>query len=354
MSEPPEDVDDGGPGNTSDDGDAPGHPVARTPYRPTRTQWSVAGAIAAFGVGYVLYHVLKGAGLGQSAALYVGIPLVLAVVITLSSPARRPAGIALKVTTILLLLSIPVLGEGACCVLMAAPIFYLFVYLGGRATVHARDARGRGPAVFVAPVLLALLAREGTTPVLTVPGDAMSAATRVVDIPAAGMSAALAAPLRFADTRPRGVLAIGFPQPLSDSGGLTLGGHRTIGFDGAHHRSGPVAQHHWGEHGSALELEVSARTASSVTFTPVADSTPLASWLRWREMRVSWRAVDATRTEVRWELHYTRLLSPAWYFGPIERVVTSRAADHLIRAVDDHAPAVRATDRTHVDHHRHR
>lgn len=97
---------------------------------------------------------------------------------------------------------------------------------------------------------------------------------------------------------------------------------------------------------------VDERTRTSVTFRRVADTSPLATWLRWDEMRVRWRAVDATHTEVRWELGYTRLLSPSWYFGPIERLVTWRAADYLIRTIELEdvsvtPPAAGATD-THA------
>ncbi|MFW0795391.1 hypothetical protein AAFP30_16390 [Gordonia sp. CPCC 205515] len=329
MVEPPEGSDEQQP---SDADSADAEPSR---YRPTSAQWTVAGAIVAFGVGFGLYHFLKDSGLGQSAALYVGIPIVLAVILTLSSPARKPAGMALKVTTILLLLSIPVLGEGACCVLLAAPIFYLFVYVGVTVVARARERRQPGPAAFVLPALLVLMALEGTASWLTVPGDATVSASRVVDLPADRVGAALAAPLRFDSVAPGGVLAIGFPAPVADSGGgLEVGAQRVIRFSGAHHRHGPMAQHHWGTVGSALTLAVSARTPTSVTFTPVGDTTPIATWLRWRQIRVSWEAADAGHTRVRWELGYTRLLSPAWYFDPIERVVTSRAADYLIRTVD--------------------
>lgn len=302
-------------------------------YRPSSAQWAVAGVIIAFGVGFMMYRILKGSGLGQSAALYVGIPLVLAIILALSSPARKPAGMAMKVTTILLLLSIPVLGEGACCVLIAAPIFYLFVYVGVTAVARHRERR-RGVAAFVVPAILVLMALEGTTPALTVPGDATVSATRVLGLPADRMATALAAPMRFGEVKPGGLLAVGFPAPVTDTGGVAVGTRRVIHFSGAHHRHGPMAQHHWGTAASALTLAVSARSSTSVTFIPVADTTPIATWLRWRKIRVSWAAVDAGHTRVRWDLGYTRLLSPAWYFDPIERVVTGRAADYLIRTMD--------------------
>ncbi|GAB18439.1 hypothetical protein GOEFS_054_00530 [Gordonia effusa NBRC 100432] len=307
-----------------------------SPYRPSNQQWVLVGFIIAFGAGFLLYHVLKDNGLGQSAALYVGIPVVIAVVVTLTAPAKRPVGTAMKVTTILLLLSVPVLGEGACCVLLAAPLFYLFAFLAVEVVTACRRGRGKplGPSAFVMPVLLGLLILEGTTPALTPPADSASTATRIIDLPASKVAAALSLPMNFDGIPRTGVLAIGFPTPRHDSGGLDLGTVRVIDFDGAHHRNGPVAQHHWGTDQSALSLRIAHRTADSVTFMLASDTSPLASWLRWNQINVSWKPIDQGRSEIRWQVHYTRLLSPSWYFGPIERLVTWRAADYLIRSIN--------------------
>jgi len=308
--------------------------VESGPYRPTGRQWLVVGFLLAFGVGFLLYHWLKDDGLNQSAALYVGIPVVLAIILALTAPPKRATGVAMKVTTILLLLSIPVLGEGACCVLLAAPIFYFFVYVVAWAIDNGRRGRGTPGFAFAVPAVLALMALEGTTPALAFDGAAVSTATRVVDLPADQVASALARPMRFHDVARTGILAIGFPTPLDDDGGLDPGAVRAIAFDGAHHRGGPTAQHHWGTGHSALVLKVIRRTGDSVVFVPVSDSSPISSWLRWDRIEVDWHPVDAARSQISWRLHYTRLLSPSWYFGPIERVVTARTADYLIRAID--------------------
>lgn len=71
----------------------------------------------------------------------------------------------MRVTTLLLLLSVPVLGEGAICVLLAAPLFYFFVFTGAKSVEAWREGdRPPGAGLFVAPVLLGMLALEGTTP----------------------------------------------------------------------------------------------------------------------------------------------------------------------------------------------
>ncbi len=302
-------------------------------YRPSAQQWLLAGIIAAVGIGFTLYHGLKDVGWGQTAALYLGIPLVIAVVLTLSAPAKTATGTAMKVTTVLLLASVPILGEGVCCVLFAAPLFYLFVYLGVIAVTRMRKPKEeRGIAAIALPMVLVVMALEGTSGWLTVPGSATASETRTIDLPVSQVASALGRPLTFGT--PTGVLAVGFPRPHADTGGLSVGAVRTIMFDGAHHRPVGMVAHHWGEQMSALVLRVTQRTPTSVHFTPDSDNTPLSTWLRWDGIDVSWRAVDATHSEVTWRLNYTRLLSPAWYFGPVERVVTGRAADYLIGSID--------------------
>ena len=338
--------------DSASENSASGNSAPGEKYRPSSSQWILVGAIIAFGVGFVLYRWFKHDGdLGQSSALYVGIPLVLAIILALSAPPKRAAGTALKVTTLLLLLSVPVLGEGAICVLLAAPIFYFFVFLGAKSVEMWRERdRGTPPGarLFLAPALLAMFALEGTTPALSVPGDAASSsAVRVIDLPAGEVSAALAKPMTFDPVNLTGILRLGFPDPRSDSGGLDIGDVRTIEFDGAGHRHGPTAQHHWGTGAKELKLKVTGRTDRSVTFVPVSDTTPLSSWLRWDRIDVTWAPVDADRTELRWSFDYTRLLSPSWYFGPIERFVTGRAADYLIRSVDTGPAPIESTVHTH-------
>lgn len=305
-------------------------------YRPTRAQWSLAGLILAFVVGVVLFRVLKGVGLGQTAAFYIGIPSVLALILTLSAPSGRAMGMTLKAVTILLLLAMPVAGEGFICVIIAAPLFYAVAIVVVLIVRALRNSARRGPArVWVLPAVVVMLTMEGVVPALTMPGDSTVSATRVVAATPEQVAEALARPLQFTDVAPSGVLALGFPRPMMDHGStLQVGDRRTVMFEGGHHRPAFVAAHHWGEAPSTLEFEVAAKAPDSVRFRAVSDSTPLATWLTWHSADVSWRAVDADHTEITWSLSYTRRLAPAWYFGPIEAVVTQRAAAYLLDAID--------------------
>lgn len=308
----------------------------RRRYRPSRAQWSLVGLILGFVVGVVLFRVIKGFGLGQTAAFYIGIPTVLALILTLTAPSGRIMGMTLKAITILLLLAIPVAGETFICVIIAAPLFYAVGIVVALIVGAARKSDRPGTArIAVVPALALVVSMEGVVPALTLPGDNTVSASRIVAATPDQVAAALGRPLRLSEVAPSGVLALGFPKPLMDHGGpLQVGQRRTVMFEGGHHRPGFVAAHHWGEAPSAVDFEVAARTADSVQFLPVSDATPLATWLTWRASDVSWHAVDSGHTEITWSLSYTRRLAPAWYFGPIEAVVTQRAAAYLLDAVD--------------------
>ncbi|MUM22730.1 hypothetical protein FZI91_13595 [Mycobacterium sp. CBMA271] len=306
-------------------------------YRPTRQQWTVAAIIVAFVAGVVLFKLIKGVGLGQTAAFYVGIPTILALILTLSTPSKRAVGMTMKVLTIFLLLSMPLLGEGFVCVICAAPLFYLVALLVALSVDKARDKRKPpgAQAFLAAPLLLVLLSFEGVVPGIAVSGDATVSATRLSSAGPAQVEAALARPIDF-DVHPlTGMLALGFPRPQHDhSDGLHVGDRRTITFDGAHHRPPFVASHHWGESRSQLTLVVTERTPGHVRYTAEADTTPISTWLSWRSVEISWRDDGSGKTMITWTFHYTRNLSPSWYFGPLERFTVQRAANYLVHAVD--------------------
>lgn len=301
--------------------------------RPAPAQYVLAGIVIAFAVAAFMRYALMETDTAQSAAFYVGIPAVIALIVVFSAPGRSVVGIVLKVITILLLLSMMLVGEGFICVIIAAPIFYL---VGGLvALVVEKIANGtrkrRGLNVMVVPALILVASMEGVIPATTVSGDTTVSASRTVDATPAEVEAAFQSPMRFDEIPLPGVLSWGFPEPLADSGGaLDVGARRTVTFSGAHHRPLFVSGHHWGEHVTELTFEVVARTADSARLKIVGDTTPLSSWLRWNVADIGWTAVDASRTDVSLDLSYTRELAPAWYFGPIEEFVTERAAGYLI------------------------
>jgi len=291
---------------------------------PSRAARTVAVVAVALGLGSLAYRLLHATNLDQTAALFVGIPSLLAFAaafVALRMHVDGIMGITVKTITIGLLLSGPVLVEGFICVLLAAPLFYavgMLVALAirtGRKLSERRQTRGAAGLL-----LLPLLAFsfEGTMPGTTVLREATSTAERTVLATPAEVEAALTHEPHF-DVPLGPLLSMGFPKPADARGqGLVPGDQRTITFVTGSGRQ------------RDLVMQVVARGPDWVRFQPVSDSTKIAELLGWRSADVSWTDLGDGKTLVRWSLSYDRRLDPSWYFGPWENLVTTLAADYLI------------------------
>jgi hypothetical protein len=306
------------------EGPAPEAPSPEAPpERITGAQWTLAGIIIALTVGGALYRLLVLEKLEQTASLFIALPGVIAVALALTPKAKSALGITMKGMTIALLMSGPILGEGFICVLMSAPLFYL---VGGLVAISIdlarKHARGRtGLLVVLLPMLAGL---EGTSPRFTFDTHETVTSSRIVAMTPPEVEQALARTPRFTGQLPA-FLCLKFPRPVGAEGsGLQPGDRRRVHFGGGEGKPGD------------LVVRVEGRTASSVRFAAVSDTSHIAHWLTWRQSTVAWRPVDAEHTEVRCTLVYDRALHPAWYFGPWERYATGLAGGYMIDSLAVH------------------
>ncbi|MBB5057146.1 hypothetical protein HDF16_001831 [Granulicella aggregans] len=276
----------------------------------------IALAIA-FSAGSFLYRLLRHTHLGQSSAMFLGVPAVLAILVALTPKARTVTGGIVKGITLALLIIAPLLGEGYLCILFAAPLFYIVGIVIGLLVDWLR-ARRSTTLGCVAIVLLPLCL-EGVVPELTFDREQSVTVSRVVPASAADVEASLSLSPRIDQPLPR-YLAIGFPRPLYAQGsGLDEGATRTIHFSGAE-----------GDPPGDLMMRVTGRDRSSVRFETVSDASKLTQWLRWESSDVSWMPINAGSTLVTWKVTFARQLDPAWYFVPWERLTVGEAARYLI------------------------
>jgi hypothetical protein len=289
----------------------------------TPAQWAVIGIVLSLAAAAAVYRLVHYGQLDQTAALFIGLPTVLAVGLTLTPRAKSAAGMAVKGMTIGLILSGIFLGEGVICLLLAAPLFYAIALAIGLSVDAARRRERRIPegklySVLLIPLLLMSL--EGVAPLTTFPATGTVTATRSINATPDGVQDALARAPRFDRTSLPAFLGLGFPVPVEAEGsGLAVGDRRTIWFTDPH-----AAR-------AALVLQVVEREPGHVRFHALNDQTAVARWLGWQDADVRWQAGAGNTTRVTWSLTYVRRLSPAWYFGPLEQYAATLSAQYLIQ-----------------------
>lgn len=288
----------------------------------TKAQWGIITLILALVVAKLLHGFLLYQELHQTSALFIGLPALIAIILTLRPKAKNIIGMITRGITIALLASIIVLHEGVICIVMVAPLFYLVGIIVGM-VMDRRRAPGHHHKFMSGVLLLPLLlmSLEGTHEILSFSRYEEVIVSRVVEASPAAVEEALSQVPQFNDEQLPIFLRLGFPTPLTTSGsGLQVGDQRMIGFTAG--TDAPTG---------ALRFEVTAREENGFVMTALSDSSKIAEWLRWHEAEVHWEKVAEGQTLVTWQLRYDRLLDPAWYFAPAERYAVELAADYLIK-----------------------
>lgn len=268
----------------------------------------------------LFFRTLVWNGLEHTSLVFIGIPMLVAVIVALLPMPKSAVGMVFKIITILLLLSMAVFGEAMVCVLFAAPIIYA-VGLGFAVLIDYLHEDHRPPTnlryvIFIA-VALSPASLEGVIPGFEFERVEHVTVVRRVHATAAEVEATLAQAPRF-ERRLPWFLRLGFPTPGATSGsGLAPGDERRIEF-------------HHGHHPGTLVLTVSDARPGALDFSARTDDSYITHWLSWREARVRWRELGDGYTEVAWTLTYRRRLDPSWYFAPLERYGVGHAAGYLI------------------------
>jgi hypothetical protein len=309
----------------------------------TRARIALAALIGAVALASLAYRLLVAQGLQQSAALFVGLPALLAIVVVFAVSPRSAVGVACKAVTVGLLVSLLFLGEGMVCVAMSAPLFYLVAVVIATAMDWAHQRRDKSATTFSCLLVLALIpmSLEGVTELTTLDREETVAASRVVHDSPQAVARALFEPPRFDRVRPL-YLRAGFPSPASIRIERSAGPSTSL--NAASLRAGQmrwVIQLRGGEmrlngmepRTGDLILELEEARPGLVRWRAVSDTSHMTHFLLWREVIVQWEPVDAHTTKVTWTLRYRRGLDPSWYFGPMERYAVRLAAGYLIDAV---------------------
>lgn len=321
--------------------------MSESPIRPTTEQQErristaqirLAGFIVVLAVVNIAYRLVYASGASQTAALYVGVPTLLAVGLALLPRSKSATGMILKGSTLAVLIACVVLPEGLLCLLFVLPLIGLIgVIVGGAIDAARRRNRRQGPTLMMVGLPLMLLSFEG---VVGSPFDAHDAveSSVVVETSTSEVVAALAATPTFDAEMPT-FLTIGFNRPVSATGsGVALGDERSIEFTGGSHDDHPLrvfglSGERSVDHHSHMHLTVVESTEGRLVLSIDHDTTMLARWVDLERAVVTWEPVDDHHTRVTWRLEYRRLLYPTLYFAPLQRFGMSEAADYLLDSI---------------------
>ena len=82
-----------------------------------------------------------------------------------------------------------------------------------------------------------------------------------------------------------------------------------------------------------LAFKISESTPDRIKFIVTKDTSYVSHYLQWHTSEVFLQALDAEHTKVIWKHEYTRLLDPAWYFGPLQYYAVKLTTEQLIDRV---------------------
>ncbi|MBI4852722.1 MAG: hypothetical protein HY819_13080 [Acidobacteria bacterium] len=285
--------------------------------------------IAILALGSILYKFLVWGRLDQTAALFIGLPTILAILAAFIPKQKTFTGTILKGLTLSLLMaaifSAAFLGEGVICIFMAAPLFYVVgIIIGVILDIINKNPEDLPPrnnkrplsAIVFIPFLIMSL--EGLTENLSFSRNEIVSVEKVVLANSQMVEKTLANFPQFTTELPF-YLTLQFPRPeVAYGNGLKLGDTRTILFAGGEGLPG------------TLVLRVVSSESNRVVFQAISDKSEINKWLSWQESIVEWQEIDPNHTKVRWTIKYKRNLDPSWYFAPWQRYAVGLSAEYLI------------------------
>jgi hypothetical protein len=257
----------------------------------------------------IAYRGVEEAGLMQTYAAFVGIPLLIGVLTTYLSYPKTRTGVTLLGTTIVLCFVAMLLGEGAICILMAAPIFYVVALMGCAIVTFIEDylnGKGRGgPAVIVLlPFLLAKLTSSpqgiANPSTMTVQDDIFIAAP-----PSVVWDRLLHGELVSQQFSP--FLRLGFPLPTKlERDGK---GEARLTFD--------PGSEPWPGTNVIISREKRDPAARHLSFVILKDGTKLSRWLTFRDTHFAIEAAPGG-SRLRQTTTFQQRLQPGLYWNPLQ------------------------------------
>ena len=273
----------------------------------------------------------------QSALLYVGVPFLVALALLWIDRPDSQGSWKKELLNHTLLALVVMLGssvilfEGFLCVVMFMPIYFgvillTFVY---RYSVERYQLRKKGRLYsHIIPVLIVFGALEGSHPSLSMPREEQVSVTEVVNLNISEIKANLTKMNDLKKDR-QWFLAL-FPMPHRvDAKSMKVGEIHTLDF----------RYHRWfvtNTHSGSMQMQVQRNDEQVVVSKFIKDTSYIANYLQLNQSMLNFEPVNDNQTKVTITISYTRLLDPAWYFGPLQQYGLTKTAEFLLKEVISH------------------
>lgn len=288
------------------------------PVLPSKRRIPYMALIIATAMASVGYRLLVSTHVEQTALMFIGLPTMLAVLLSYLPSSKTATGMIFRGITLFLLLLGILLIEGFICILMAAPLFYAIGFIIGIFVDRARVQKDMNRFRVVLFPTLMLMSLEGVTGWLSFPRDEVIVVEHWTPLDEAAAWEQLSRGPEFDLKSLPGFLKLGFPMPREIEGsGLEPGDTWRIHFAGGEGKPGD------------LTAEVVESGDGHARVVKVDDTSHIAHWLDWQE--AEWQlSPQAGGTRITLMMRYERLLDPAWYFKPIERYGVKLAGTYFL------------------------
>lgn len=263
------------------------------------------------------YKGLEIISLKHSAALFIGIPLLMGTLLAATSNTKNITLHIITGMTLGLVASFLYLNEGSFCVPMTAPLFLITALTISYSFTKLKHYQYKKHIYILPLILMLMLSLEGISPTFSFNRFETVQISKETSLSPVEINQALSESRQF-NTIPT-LLSWGFPQPLTVTGkGDKTGNIRDIYFSGGE-----------GEAGHAI-FEITKRNKSYIEFSLLKDDSHISHWLEWKKSKVSWTEIEPGKTIITWSLEYKRHLDPSWYFGPLQKYAVQLSANALI------------------------
>ena len=289
------------------------------------------GYLIAVGILAIFMYGLQSSKLYQSSLLYIFVPYVISLVITVLRSPDPPKSATQRFishifTSFAILVSLAILlGEGFVCLVLFLPIYFIVVvitYLSSLFRERA-DKKNKKMHSIVVPFLVVIASLEGTSNFLSFSRSETVTLQHTTPISIEQVHLNLAK--SFDLNKERHWLIALFPMPYHiEAGSLQEGDVHTI----------YTRYHRWfytNTHEGKSELLIEKVAHNRIATRVLSDTTYFSHYLQWLGTDIFLEKTSDGRTEITLEIHYERKLDPAWYFAPLQRFAMSHLGDMVIQ-----------------------